>query len=162
MMNRQENTQPQAGFTFPELLAAAALILIFVGVMLLLVRPANYDAVHRNAQRRLHLAYIMHAITAHKKDTGILPPTITTQDISIATQTEGPSLCEDLVPRYVPDLPFDPVKGEKFDPAAPCDADLQAYDTGYIVRLEDSYVVLVATHAELGETISLGRWFPLH
>ncbi len=161
-MSTRKFAHRQAGFTFPELLVVSALILVFLGAMLILVRPADYSAVHRNAQRRLGLAQIMQAVVAYKKETGSLPATITTEEKSIATQPTGPSLCEELVPKYIPDLPLDPVKGEKFDRALPCSADLQAYDTGYIVRLEDGYVVLASPHAELGETISLERWFPLH
>lgn len=159
-MDTSNAARRQAGFTFPELLVVGAVLLICVGVMLAMVRPANYDAEHRNASRRLDLAKIMQATSDYKAQTGVLPPTITAEETHIATQEQGPSLCDDLVPHYLKDMPLDPQKSTKLDDDL-CSADYQVYESGYTIRVEGGRVILAAPAAERGEKIIVERWFSI-
>lgn len=160
-MGKNNGLRRQAGFTFPELLVVGTLLLVFVGVMLVLVRPNNVDAERNNAKRRLDLAAIMVAIADYQKQQGHLPPTIAGEDTAIATSEEGLSLCDDLVPHYMDDLPIDPTAGFKVNEEDSCVILDQYYMSGYIVRVEQGgRVVLSAPAAENKETITVERWFP--
>lgn len=152
----------QRGFTLPELLVAAVFLLACVGGMLLLIRPANYDIAHRNAERRIDLAALMTAIANYRAAEGKLPPTITTKETFIATSEDGgPSLCDDLVPKYMDDLPYDSTASFKAVEDGSCAHPEQFYVTGYKVRVDQAgRVVLTADTTEGNETILVERWFP--
>ena len=152
----------QSGFTLPELLVAGVFLLVCVGVMLLMVRPANYEPERRNAVRRLDLAVMMTAIANYKKHEGKLPPSITIQEKPIATtEDDSRNLCDDLVPKYAKDLPHDPTQSFKIIEDTTCAEPDQFYVSGYTVRVDETgRVILAAPAAENGEKITLERWFP--
>lgn len=160
-MDRKNGLHRQSGFTFPELLIAGAFVLVCIGVMLLLVRPINVDAERNNAKRRVDLAIIMTAIADYHKEQGHLPPSITSEEGLIATSEEKDrNLCDDLVPKYLDDMPSDFGVGFKIIEGEPCNALDQYYVSGYAVRVESGRVILLAPGAENKESITLERWFP--
>lgn len=156
------NSTKQAGFTLPELLVVGVTVLAFVAGMLILVRPANYDTARRDAERRTELAQIMQAIVAYKKATGQFPPHLTTDETPIAnTDSDDPTLCNDLVPQYMDDLPLDPATGLRLNDTQACNATGQIFMTGYFMRVENGRVILSAPSAEGKETVTVERKFPL-
>lgn len=161
-MNPKRQHSNQRGFTLPELLVVGAFLLVCIGGMLLLIRPENYEMARRNAERRLDLAALMTAIAKYEAAEGKLPPTITAQETAIATNEQGGrSLCDDLVPQYMNDLPYDPAFSFKFVEDKHCSAPEQFYATGYSVYVDGAgRVVLTAPGAENNETIRAERWFP--
>lgn len=151
----------ERGFTLPELLVVGTVLLIVVGVMIMLLRPNDYAAEKRNAERATHLASIMQAIKQYRNEKGVLPPTIKAEEALIATTEEGDSLCEDLVPAYLQDLPMDPTAGVVTVDGQSCAGSDQLYTTGYTIRLDGGRVIITAPAAEKDETIKVERWFPL-
>lgn len=161
-MTVRDSNKKQAGFTLLELLVVGVIVLVFVAVMLILLRPMNTDAQRRNIERRLELAQIMQAIAAYKKQTGSLPPSLTEYEVSVDNTEAGiPTLCNDLVPNYLDDLPYDPVTSIRFDEKQACSADNQVFVTGYTAQVEHGNVILTAPSAENEESIVIERQFPL-
>lgn len=161
-MTRRDSKTRQVGFTLPELLVAGVVLLIFVAVMLVLVRPTNYDASRRNAERQTELAQIMQAIVAYKKTNGQLPLHLTAAEAVIGnTDNDELTLCDDLVPKYLADLPYDPKAGLKLDDTQACNGEDQIFVTGYTARIEGSRVILTAPKTEGSTPATVERWFPL-
>jgi prepilin-type N-terminal cleavage/methylation domain-containing protein len=145
----------EQGFTLPELIAVAAVGLVLISLMLFLIRPKNFSVAQRNAQRQTDLAHIMQAVNAYKAKNGTLPPHITTTENAIATEEDETSLCNDLVPTFIKDLPMDPQAGLSFLEGG-CAAEDQLYATGYTAKVNDKgEVVLSAPAAENDESITL-------
>lgn len=136
-------------------------VLAFVAVGLVLIRPADYEAERRNAQRRLDLAALMQAVAAHRQTVGYLPRSLTADEKSIATQDDdSPTLCNDLVPVYLTDAPYDPLVGIRVENSS-CRAPDQIYITGYTAQADGGRVTLSAPAAENNETIKVERSFLL-
>lgn len=158
----QRRVHQESGFTLPELLVISVVVIGIIAAMLLLVRPNNYEAERRNASRRVDLVILMRAITEYEAKNGHLPPSIGQEFMPIASTDDGsPSLCDDLVPMFLPDLRFDPVISLRVTPDQNCAAADQYIVTGYTVQAEGGRVILRAPAAENKEEISVERWFPL-
>lgn len=149
----------QRGFTLPELLVVGTVGLLLVGVGIFLIRPNDFGAEKRNAERRLHLASIMMAIEKYEADTGNLPPNIIEDETTIGNEEGGPDLCDDLVPKYAKDLPKDPAISLKVLEDSACNDPQQLYVSGYTARLAGDRVILAAPAAEKDEIIELEQWF---
>lgn len=151
----------ERGFTLPELLVVGVAGLVLVSIMLFLLRPNDYAAEKRNAERRVHLATILQAIGQYEDEKGELPEQITAEETAIASSEQGGvGLCDDLVPAYLDDLPKDPL-ASIIVVEGPCNAPQQAYVTGYTVRQDGGRIILAAPGAEKNEKIEIERWFPL-
>lgn len=158
----QRRRQQECGFTLPELLVVGVIVIVFVATMILLIRPNNYEAERRNAERRLDLIITMRAIVDYKEKYGELPPSIGANFEPIASTEDGtPSLCDDLVPEFLNDLQFDPAISLRVSINERCSAPDQYFITGYTVQAEAGRVILRAPAAEKNEVISVERWFPL-
>jgi type II secretory pathway pseudopilin PulG len=151
----KQTKRHERGFTMPELLVVGTAMLLIIAGMLLLLRPTDYTAAKRNAQRRTALAYIMQGVNAYKADNGVLPPHILGEETNIASEEDGTSLCDDLVPTYIEDLPLDPVRGVALF-EGDCATEDQFYMTGFTVKVdEQGRVTLKALAAEKDETITI-------
>lgn len=154
------DTKSQQGFTLPELVVVGIVLLLFSLGMIVVLRPVNYTALRNNAERRTELAHIMQAIAVYHAQYGQLPRAITAEEKPIATDELGSSLCNDLVPRQLKDLPFDPVAGITIANGS-CAESGQVFNTGYTARLAPGgKLILAAPAAERGEIITVERWFP--
>jgi prepilin-type N-terminal cleavage/methylation domain-containing protein len=152
----------QRGFTLPELLIVGVVGLIIVGVLLFLIRPNDFAAEKRNAERLTHLASLMQAINEYHKDKGDIPPNITEEQTLVASpEAGGLGLCGDLVPKYIKDLPRDPSLSVVTIEDKNCAAPEQLYSIGYSVHVEGGRVILTAPGAEKDKTIKVEKWFSL-
>jgi len=117
------------GFTLIEILVVIGIIAVLAAIVLVALNPARQFKQARNTQRTSNVTAILNAIGQHIADNkGVLTAEIdgtagTFQDISDA----GADLCDVLVPKYMPALPFDPNAT-----TADCTTAL-TYDTGYEV-----------------------------
>lgn len=105
----------QRGFTLPELIAAAVLLLAALITTAIVLAPKAYTTEIITAERRMVLAVIGQAVNRYYAGQGALPPEITTKPTLIGSQDEQIDLCHALVPTYAYDLPVDPLAGATAD-----------------------------------------------
>lgn len=151
----------ERGFTMLELLIVGTIGLIIVGVLLFAVRPNDYAVEKRNAERLTHLSSMMQAINKYYKDTGDLPVTITKELTLIASADEDRTLCDDLVPKYLKDLPRDPTSSVVTVEDKNCLDPEQLFSIGYTVQIEGGRVILMAPAAENDAKVKVEKWFSL-
>ncbi|MET1032901.1 MAG: prepilin-type N-terminal cleavage/methylation domain-containing protein [Candidatus Saccharimonadales bacterium] len=142
------------GFTLPEILVVTTVIVVFVVVSIILLRPANLTNDFYDAQRRTDIAELARALQRYKKDIGKFPVDIPVNVIGIGSSQYTYNLCPAIVPTYLSDLPFDPHSGlkakgdEQTETTEPCNAQDVSHVTGYsIVRNPDSSLTLSAPGA---------------
>jgi len=142
----------ERGFTLPELLVVAVVLIALLAVSVFFLRPKSYDNENNDAQRRLGLAVMAQALAEYKAEHGIWPPGMPGKDTAIATEGGGVDLCKVLVPSHLQDMPLDPQLGYAFTGDAsspefttdPCNDTGVKYVTGYAVKLADNTVTLSA------------------
>jgi type II secretory pathway pseudopilin PulG len=128
------------GFTMPELVMAVILILVTLFTAMILLRPKQYDVETRNAQRRLDLVQLARAFDAYRQAEGHYPDNLPTSTTAIGSGDDMYNVCSLLVPKYIKDLPIDPVTGHKEDiikneeTAMPCSELGVDYISGYSVQ----------------------------
>jgi type IV pilus assembly protein PilA len=101
----------QQGFTLIELLVVIGIIAILAAIVLVAVNPARQFAIARDTTRRNDLYQVLNAIYQYSVDfNGSFPTQITSsfQDIG----NNGLNLDADLVPTYIPAMPYDPLTGD--------------------------------------------------
>lgn len=137
----------RTGFTLIELIVVIGIIAVLATVVIVAVNPARQLAKARNSQRKSDVQTIYKAINQYAADNlGGLPVGITTTPKTIGTTSgaEYINLSLTLAPTYVSLIPRDPQGGT--------DA-----DTKYQVYINEAgRLVVIATIAELSETISVG------
>ncbi|HEU4913926.1 MAG TPA: type II secretion system protein [Candidatus Saccharimonadales bacterium] len=143
----------ERGFTLIELIVAAVLILAFLTAALFLLRPEDYSIMRQNAQRRTAVASMVQGINRYVDEHGELPPDIPDKLTAISSVEGHYDLCKYLVPKYLKDIPLDPVVGIKSTEdgkatAARCNTGI-TYAAGYaIMKNKDGRVFLSAPVAE--------------
>src|SRR5581483_3860114 len=142
------------GFTLIEILIVIGMIAILATIVLIAINPARQFAQARNTQRANDVNAILNAIGQYTADNRGTVPAAITATVQTVSQS-GADLCSVLVPTYISALSVDP---QATNPAPITDC-TGAYTTDYQVSKDSNGRVTVsaATHAELGQTISVTR-----
>lgn len=150
-----EALRREAGFTLPELLVAAAVLLLLVVGASFLLRPANHEPESRNGVRWTSVALLGQGLRRYYVDHGRFPEDLPTKDTLISSEEGGYDLCPALVPAYMDDLPLDPQTGAVLTEGS-CAEKGAVYVSGYTIRQnKDGSIVVAAPTAEKSEKISL-------
>lgn len=142
----------QAGFTLPELLVTGAVVAIGLTAALFLIHPEDHTVARRNAERWASSAQIAQVLGRYIADTGGVPKGVTSDLRIIGSEESMVDLCDALVPKYLKDIPADPLTPEGQESCR-----YNEIITGYAVRKTDKAVEVMAPFAEKGEKISVTR-----
>lgn len=148
------------GFTVPELLVVIIVLAAMLGGAMWLLRPASYEAAEYEAERRLGMATIGQALKLYKDRNGQWPEGVPAKATAIASHDKGYDLCPFLVPKFINDMPLDPVSGMQVagdDPSnlqftdQRCDQEGITYVTGFTIKRnkDDSLTLSVARHEKI-------------
>jgi len=103
-MKITKQTNTKGGFTLIEILVVIGIIAVLATVVLVAINPARQFAQANNSQRTSNVNAILNAVGQYMADNqGDLPSGITSTASVIGT-----TLCENIVPTYMPSLPSDP------------------------------------------------------
>lgn len=140
------------GFTLVEVLLVVVIVAILAAVVIVAINPGRQISQANNAQRSNDVRAILDAVHQYGIDNrGVLPSEITSSATLIGSASGQIDICDDLVPTYIAELPFDPTAtGAEF-------TDCDNYNTGYHISATGTRVTVTAPAAELGETISITR-----
>ena len=102
------------GFTLIELLVVIGIITILATIVLVAINPARQFAQARDTTRRNDMYQILNAIYQYSvENNGTYPTQIQTNSwLDIGNCTGCLNLAADLVPLYIPAIPFDPSTGD--------------------------------------------------
>ena len=145
----------ERGFTLIELIAACFVVVALLVLSLFLLRPDDYSIVRQTAQRRTHIASMVQAINEYQKDNGALP-NVPTKTTAISSSPGHYDLCKYLVPKYLKDIPLDPIVGVRANPQGlsskdKCNTEGLVYAAGYaIYKKRDGQIILSAPIADNG------------
>lgn len=150
----------QRGFTVPELLVAIALFGLIVLASALWLRPEDQTMKRDDAQRRLNLATLMQAFNHYYDRNGKLPGKLPTAETIMGNQENQVDICKLFVPRFISDLPYDPITGGQTKSGA-CNVSGQQYTTGYGLMLSEDgkTLTLTAPSTQLGNDIRLSHTY---
>jgi prepilin-type N-terminal cleavage/methylation domain-containing protein len=150
----------QNGFTLPELVITATVMLFLIALSFVFVHPHDYSSRERNTVRQLGIAQLSQALTRYKADNGKLPDGITDKPAIIGNADSGLDWCALFVPKYMKDIPLDPKSGYQVsvDTCLATEDAPSAYVTAYTVQKnKDGTITLDAPAAEGRQHISLTR-----
>ncbi|MCA9302362.1 type II secretion system protein [Candidatus Nomurabacteria bacterium] len=140
------------GFTLIELLVVIGILTILLSIVLIAINPSRQFQQANNTQRRSDVSAILNATHQYMADNNGTPPSaITNTATNIGSGNTDIDLCDDLVPTYIAEMPFDPIDGSYTSCAS--------YDSGYEISKSstDNRITVSAPSAELSETISVTR-----
>jgi type II secretory pathway pseudopilin PulG len=149
----------QKGFTMPELLVVGGVFTILVIVSAMLIHPADYSAERRDAERMVGTAQLMQAFNRYVAEHNALPQGLTDEQKTLGSEEGMLDYCPELVPKYIKDLPWDPLGGGSFNEVM-CHPEDPYYTTGYAIRLKGSALTIEAPATEFEEKISITRTYP--
>lgn len=138
-----------SGFTLIELLVVIGIIAILATVVLVAINPSRQFSVSRDTTRRNDIYQVLSALHQYAVDYGGVYPTQlqTNNWIDIGNCGGCLNLEADLVPVYIPAIPFDPLTGDEV-----------AGTTDYVVAIEASgRLVATASSAEISTPLTITR-----
>lgn len=149
--NKKGHASRRAGFTLIELLVVIGILAVLLAITLIAINPARQFAQANDTKRRSDVSAILNAVNQYMADSsGSVPSgwglTPTQTDI---TNTMG-TICGDLSPTYVANLPADPTTGTPTTGsiAQPCPA---IYNANYSISQSASdNRITVCADSELG------------
>jgi len=108
----------QKGFTLIELLVVIGILAILLAITLIAINPARQFGQANDTKRRSDVTAILNAIGQYSaSNAGNLPGAIAAASVSATPVTISganfPTLCDDLVPNYVPAIPVDPTGNDQ-------------------------------------------------
>ncbi len=117
MRRRPKSVTDESGFTLPELIVVLAVLLVGVAITVFALRPTDYTIDDTMAERRTRAASLVQALVRYRQDTGAWPQGIGPEVKTLGNE-EKPQvdLCPVLVPKYIDDIPVDPLIGYKLTP----------------------------------------------
>jgi type II secretory pathway pseudopilin PulG len=152
----------QTGFTLPELLVTAVLLIALGAGAVFLLRESPQTIARNDAQRQTDTALLVQAVSNYRaKNNGSLPAGIGTTYKTIGSQDGELDLCAILVPKYLTDVPYDPTTGALSSVDDRCDAADQEYTTGYQIKKNDdgSQIMVQAPSAQGNKLIIITKKF---
>lgn len=149
----------EQGFTLPELLVVAGIIVLMMLGSMVILRPASYAAQTDDAQRQTDVAHLAQALQRYKAKKGQFPAGIQPTAAGIGSEEAQYNLCATLVPEFIKDIPIDPAVGLKYKDSGNfdetkelCTAKGVTYTSGYSVEYgNDGALKLRAPAAENGK-----------
>ncbi|HSA83374.1 MAG TPA: type II secretion system protein [Patescibacteria group bacterium] len=106
-------TKNQRGFTLIELLVVIGILAILLAITLIAINPARQFGQANDTKRRSDALAILNAIHQYAaSNSGNLPGSIASATVSATpvdlSGANFPTLCDELVPDYLPAIPVDP------------------------------------------------------
>jgi type IV pilus assembly protein PilA len=134
------------GFTLIEMLVVLGIIAILAAIVLVAVNPGRQFASARDAQRRSDLYSLTSAVYQYAvENNGNTPTDITNAPTHVGTGDGLVDLSDDLVPTFIPAMPYDPLSGS--------DADTQ-----YVIFKDpDTARIVASASGELTPNITVTR-----
>lgn len=148
-------TPPKAvenrGFTLIEILVVIGIIAILATIVLIAINPARQFKQARDTQRVSNVNAILNGIGQYIADNkGDIPSFIPTAPAIEIAGNANTGLCLDLVPKYIPAMPFDPSKDV-------VDCVTATYATGYTVVKDANDRITVCADGEITDPICVTR-----
>lgn len=158
LWHNKDMPKKEHGFTLPELLVVSGVLLILVVVSTFLLSSKTDPARSRDAMRQVDVAILLNAIKEYEQDHGKLPASVSSEKRFVGSADDESDLCVDLVPKYLEDVPFDPVAGAA-DSIDSCHDGSVDYITAYEVQRIGDFVTVSSRLAETGRKIQASYKF---
>lgn len=143
----------------PELLVVGGVFTILVIVAAVLIHPDDYTPEQRDAERMTETAQLIQAFNKYVADHNALPAGLSEEQRTLGSEEGMLYYCPELVPKYLKDLPWDPLGGGSYNEVL-CHPTDPMFTTGYTIQLKGNSLTIEAPAAELGEKISITRTYP--
>jgi prepilin-type N-terminal cleavage/methylation domain-containing protein len=149
-----KNTKVAKGFTLIEILVVIGLIAVLATIVLIAINPARQFAQANNTQRESNVNAVLNAIGQLMADTKGKWPTEIPLDGTVltlvSTNANAVTLCNKLVPTYIPAMPTDPSSSVPF-------TNCSSFDAKYDIASSSGRMKVSAQSAELNATIQVVR-----
>ena len=142
------------GFTLPELMAVAVIVLAGLFVATAILRPMDFSLKRQEAAQRTDLAAIAQAIRRYQSATGGLPEDLPDRPTLIGSEQGDYNLCRSIVPAYLSDIPLDKTFGQKTANRS-CNVQGMHYEAGYMIRRDKNGQVTVSSPAASSSRITV-------
>jgi prepilin-type N-terminal cleavage/methylation domain-containing protein len=108
-----EDIMRSKGFTLIELLVVIGIVAILATIVLVAINPARQFATARDTSRRNDIYQILNAVHQYAVEHNGQYPTQIQTNNWIDIGSSGLNLQADLVPTYIPAIPYDPHTGDE-------------------------------------------------